>query len=86
LDKIIEAMGFKRQDVYIAISSNAVPRKTATPAGRDETCIPYLEEQIRLIKPQFLVCLGRIAAHGLLIRRRLWANSADNGMDFRRTR
>jgi len=67
LDKIIEAMGFKRQDVYIGNILKCRPPENRDPQPDEmKTCISYLEEQIRLIKPQFLVCLGRIAAHGLL--------------------
>ena len=67
LDKIIEAMGFKRQDVYIGNILKCRPPENRDPQPDEmKICMPYLEEQIRLIKPQFIVCLGRIAAHGLL--------------------
>jgi DNA polymerase len=67
LDKILAAINFKRSDVYIG---NVV--KCRPPGNRDpepfemETCLPYLMEQIRLINPKIVCCLGRIAAQALL--------------------
>lgn len=67
LDKIIAAMNFSRQDVYIANILKCRPPGNRDPQPDEmRTCIPYLKEQIRLIRPKFLVALGRIAAHGLL--------------------
>jgi uracil-DNA glycosylase family 4 len=73
LTKIIETMGFKRGDVYIAnvlkcrpdmpaqISGNRPP----TPAEM-QTCLPYLAQQIEIIQPKVLVALGATAVEGLL--------------------
>lgn len=67
LDKILAAINFKRSEVYIG---NVV--KCRPPGNRDpepvemETCLPYLMEQIRLIDPKIVCCLGRIAAQALL--------------------
>lgn len=67
LDKMIVAMGFKRQDVYVA---NVL--KCHTPEGRvpkeDEIseCKRFLEEQIQTIKPKVIVTLGLSAAQVLL--------------------
>lgn len=67
LDKILAAMKLNRQDVYIANILKCRPPENRDPQPDEmQTCLPYLREQIRLIKPQFLCCLGRIAAHGLL--------------------
>jgi DNA polymerase len=67
LDKIIIAMGFKREDVYIANILKCRPPENRDPQPDEmRKCIPYLKEQIHLIKPQFICALGRIAAHGLL--------------------
>jgi DNA polymerase len=62
LTKIIEAMGLRREDVYIG---NIV--KCRTPGNRvpepDEiaACLPYLEKQIELVKPQVICTLGNVA-------------------------
>jgi uracil-DNA glycosylase family 4 len=67
LDKILNAIGFSRQDVYI---TNIV--KSRPPQNRDPqpdeiaACMPYLREQIRLIRPQLICALGRVAAQALL--------------------
>jgi len=67
LDKILEAMKLSRDDVYIANILKCRPPGNRDPQPDEmQTCIPYLKEQIRLIRPKFLVALGRIAAHGLL--------------------
>ena len=67
LTRMIEAIGFQREDVYIA---NVI--KCRPPGNRDplpaelETCRPYLERQIALIQPVAICALGRFAAQTLL--------------------
>lgn len=67
LDKILAAIDFSREDVYIA---NMV--KCRPPGNRDpqpdemETCRPYLDEQIALIRPKLICALGRVAGQALL--------------------
>ena len=71
--KIIQAMGFQRESVYIANILKCRPDTPGQTAGNRkptplemETCIPYLHEQIDLIKPKVLVALGGTAVEGLL--------------------
>jgi DNA polymerase len=73
LTKIIQAMGLQRSDVYIANILKCRPDTPGQTAGNrkptmDEmaTCIPYLHEQIDLIRPKVLVALGATAVEGLL--------------------
>lgn len=73
LTKIIEAMVLKRGDVYIANILKCRPDTPGQSAGNRKptpaemaTCIPYLHEQIDLIKPKVLVALGATAVEGLL--------------------
>lgn len=73
LTKIIQATGLKRGDVYIANILKCRPNTPGQSAGNrkptpDEmaTCIPYLHEQIDLIRPRVLVALGATAVEGLL--------------------
>jgi len=60
LDEMLSSIDLERKDVYIA---NVV--KHRPPGNRDPrpeevaACWPYLEEQIRIIKPKLIVCLGR---------------------------
>jgi DNA polymerase len=73
LTKIIQAMGLQRSDVYIANILKCRPDTPGQSSGNrkptpDEmaTCIPYLHEQIDLIRPRVLVALGATAIEGLL--------------------
>jgi DNA polymerase len=67
LDQILAAMGLTRQDVYIGNILKCRPPENRDPQPDEmKECMPYLKEQIRLIKPKFICALGRIAAHGLL--------------------
>jgi DNA polymerase len=67
LTKIIEAMGMKRSDVYIANVLKCRPPENRTPLP-DETvnCLPYLEKQIEMIRPKVIVALGATALRALL--------------------
>src|SRR5947199_7400326 len=73
LTKIIKAMGFARDDVYIAnilkcrpdMPAGSFGNRAPTPAEM-ETCRPYLLEQIDIIQPRVLVALGAVAVEGLL--------------------
>lgn len=67
LDKILEAIQFKREDVYIANILKCRPPNNRDPQPDEMTqCMPYLLEQIRMIKPKVICALGRISAQGLL--------------------
>ncbi len=73
LTKIIQATGLQRGDVYIANILKCRPDTPGQASGNrkpttDEmaTCIPFLHEQIDLIRPQVLVALGATAVEGLL--------------------
>ena len=73
LTKIIQATSLQRADVYIANILKCRPDTPGQSAGNrkptsDEmaTCIPYLHEQIDLIRPKVIVALGATAVEGLL--------------------
>jgi len=67
LTKMIEAMGYKREEVFIANILKCRPPGNATPTPEQmEVCIPWLKSQITVIKPKVIVTLGGVAAHGLL--------------------
>jgi uracil-DNA glycosylase len=67
LTRIIEAIGMKRQDVYIANVIKCRPPGNRNPE-EDEIarCEPYLIRQIALVKPRLIVALGTFAAQTLL--------------------
>lgn len=67
LEKIIAAMGMRREDVYIANVLKSRPPNNATPTSSEAAmCGPYLLEQIRIIEPEVIVTLGKPAAQLLL--------------------
>ncbi len=73
LTRIIQTMGFSRDDVYIAnvlkCRPDMPPDKPGNrPPTAEEmaTCLPYLREQIALIQPKIMVALGGVAIRGLL--------------------
>ncbi|HEX9428284.1 MAG TPA: uracil-DNA glycosylase family protein [Candidatus Polarisedimenticolia bacterium] len=67
LTRIIESMGLRRQEVYIANVVKCRPPENRTPLP-DETgiCSPFLLRQIMAIHPRVIVCLGTPAAQTLL--------------------
>jgi uracil-DNA glycosylase family 4 len=67
LTKIIEAIGMKREDVYIANVIKCRPPGNRNPEPDEvEQCEPYLFRQIDTIKPKVIVALGKFAAQCLL--------------------
>jgi uracil-DNA glycosylase len=67
LDEIIAAMGFCREQVYIANVLKSRPPNNRTPLQAEvDACSPFLEEQIRIIRPRAIVALGGPAAKLLL--------------------
>lgn len=62
LTKIIEAMGFKREEVYITNIVKCRPPKNRTPLRPEiESCRGYLLVQIETIAPRMIVTLGKVA-------------------------
>lgn len=67
LDRMLAKMGFSRDEVFIANIIKCRPPQNRDPEPEEiATCKPYLERQIELIKPRYIICLGRIAAQTLL--------------------
>jgi uracil-DNA glycosylase family 4 len=72
LTKIIQTMGYQRSEVFIAnvlkcrpdMPPGASGNRQPTP-GEMETCLPYLRQQIDLIRPKAMVALGGTAMRGL---------------------
>lgn len=67
LDKIIVAMGLRREDVYIGNILKCRPPGNRDPRA-DEiiNCLPYLQRQIEIINPEIIIALGAHAAKTLL--------------------
>jgi DNA polymerase len=73
LTKIIQAMGFERSDIFIANVLKCRPDMPPGESGNRKpkpaemaTCLPWLGEQISLIRPRVIVALGATAVEGLL--------------------
>lgn len=67
LTRIIEAMGFKRKDVYICNILKCRPPGNRNPKSEEiNACEPFLIKQLKVIKPRVICALGTFAAHTLL--------------------
>lgn len=67
LNKMIGAMGYKREEVFIANIVKCRPPGNRVPLPEEmRACVPYLKAQIALIKPKIIVALGKTAVQGLL--------------------
>ncbi len=90
LTKIIQAMGFSREDVYIGNVLKCRPDMPKGMAGNRKpepeemnTCLPWLEKQIELIKPKVMVALGATALEGLLEATKPVGSMRGKWLDFR---
>lgn len=67
LDKMLAAIDFTRNDVYIGNILKCRPPGNRDPKPEEaQKCIGYLRAQVALIRPKILVCLGRISAGYIL--------------------
>ncbi len=66
-DKFLFAVEIDRSDVYITNILKCRPPKNRDPLPEEQDmCIGWLREQVRLIRPKLIVCLGRISAMRLI--------------------
>ena len=67
LTKMIQAMGYTREEVFIGNILKCRPPENRTPLPDEiEICLPYLKAQLALLKPKVIVALGATAVRGLL--------------------
>jgi uracil-DNA glycosylase family 4 len=67
LNSMLRAIGLAREQVYIANILKCRPPGNRDPASSEAAqCLPYLEQQIALLKPKIMLAVGRIAAQNLL--------------------
>ncbi|HWA97355.1 MAG TPA: uracil-DNA glycosylase [Pirellulales bacterium] len=67
LTKIIEACTLKREDVYILNVLKCRPPGNRTPLPHEvANCRGYLDRQLQIIQPEYICCLGSVAAQTLL--------------------
>ncbi|MGD2080370.1 MAG: uracil-DNA glycosylase [Nitrospirota bacterium] len=66
LTSLINRMGFKREEVYIANIIKSRPPGNRDPEAEEiSACLPFLERQLEIIAPKVIVSLGRVSAHTL---------------------
>ncbi len=66
LDRMIGAMGFDRDDVYVCNIVKCRPPNNRKPEPEEmASCMPYLTEQLELVNPQVIVALSATAVQGL---------------------
>ncbi|ODT19455.1 MAG: uracil-DNA glycosylase [Kaistia sp. SCN 65-12] len=67
LDRMLAAIGLRRADVYMApIVPWRPPGNRALTPQESAVCRPFIERQVTLVDPDFLICLGTTAARELL--------------------
>lgn len=67
LDQYLYAVDIPRESVYIANILKCRPPKNRDPLPIEEdACMDFLRDQVRLINPKIIVCLGRISAMRLI--------------------
>ena len=90
LDKYLDAVGILRDEIYIANILKCRPPHNRDPLPEEgDACIGFLREQVKLIRPEIIVCLGRISAmrlikpdfkitreHGVIIKKGAFAMTA----------
>ncbi len=87
LNKMIEAIGLRRDQVYIANVVKCRPPGNRTPERDEcETCLPFLLRQIDVIRPKIMVALGSVAAKNLLGLNDTMASMRGHIYDFRGTK
>lgn len=67
LNNMIQAAGWQREDLYIANIVKCRPPGNRNPTFKEaKNCSGFLTLQVDIIKPKFILCLGKIAAYYLL--------------------
>jgi DNA polymerase len=83
LTKMLEAIYFKREDIYIANICKCRPPGNRRPTPTEvDSCEPYLKKQIELIKPVFILSLGLTSVDTLLKKKHKMGDIRGNIMDY----
>ena len=87
LTKIIEAMGLRREDVYIGNIVKCRPPGNRVPEPDEiASCLPYLEKQIEAISPEIICTLGNVATQTITGERRPMSDMRGRTFTWRATR
>lgn len=83
LDKILEAINFEREEVYITNILKSRPPNNRNPLAEEvEAHLPMLYKQIALIQPKIILCVGKTAGNSMLDRRSSLGSLRDQFHDF----
>ena len=67
LDKMLNTIGLKREDVFICNVVKCRPPRNRTPERDEaEACLPYLRAQVALVRPRIIILLGATAARNAI--------------------
>ncbi len=67
LDRILQACGFRREEVYILNAIKCRPPSNRTPEAEEvANCRPFLERQLAVLRPAYVCCLGAVGAKAVL--------------------
>ena len=84
LDKMIAAIHLRRDEVYICNVLKCRPPENRTPAPDEvEQCLPYLEQQLALVKPSLICALGLSAVQALLKTKSSMASLRGRTFEYR---
>lgn len=71
LDRMIKAMGFEREQIYICNAVCCRPPQNRKPEKEElDACKPILVKQLRVVQPKIIVALGASAAQTLTLKRK----------------
>lgn len=85
LDRMLASIGLSRQtNAFIANVVKCRPPMNRDPAPDEQAaCAPYLARQIALLRPRFILCVGRISAQAMLGVREPVTRLRGRFLDFR---
>jgi DNA polymerase len=84
LNKIIEAIGMKREDVFIGNVNRCRPANNRTPTiAEAATCKPFLLREIAILRPDVIVVMGNTAMKNLLDTKEGITKLRGNFMDYK---
>lgn len=83
LDKILDAINFEREEVYITNILKSRPPRNRDPKSEEvDAHLPVLYKQIALIRPAIILTVGKVAGNTLLDRSSSLSNLRDQEHDF----
>lgn len=67
LSKMLQSVGLTREEVYITNVVKCRPPRNRVPSAEEcSACLGYLRGQVALIRPEIIVCLGKVAASAII--------------------